>query len=116
MAKLHRRAVLCAVLVSLVMGCGESPAPEAVEKPAVAEQEVRGWVALPASPLGPREGAHAFWTGDRVLVIGGSDGQLCPPNADCRMPVEGLLSDLGRRPPVRLGRQSIEWGGCKAPR
>ena len=81
----RRIAILCAVVAWSVTGCGPKPAP--------VELQVRGWAALPASPLSPRTEAHAFWTGERVLVIGGSDGQPCPPNADCAMPVGPPLTD-----------------------
>jgi hypothetical protein len=41
------------------------------------------WTALPPSLLGPREFASAVWTGEEVLVIGGTDGPPCPLLADC---------------------------------
>ena len=30
------------------------------------------WRALPASPLGPRDGSVVAWAGDRLVVWGGS--------------------------------------------
>jgi hypothetical protein len=52
-----------------------------------------GWEALPESPLSPRHGAHAFWVGERVIVLGGSSSDPCPPNADCIPPMEPYLRD-----------------------
>lgn len=46
-----------------------------------------GWSDLPASPLAGRKDAGLFWTGEEVLVVGGSDDLWCPPGADCLAPV-----------------------------
>lgn len=89
---LRRTMLACGAIAFVVASCGESTAPE-VASPSPAEQVARGWAALPASSLSPRSEAHAFWTGERVLVIGGNDGQPCPPNADCAMPPGPALSD-----------------------
>jgi hypothetical protein len=43
-----------------------------------------GWRALPEVPLSPRQHAVGLWTGREVLLVGGSDEEICPPNADCR--------------------------------
>jgi hypothetical protein len=71
--------------------------PASVEEPSEVSSELlataveEGWAPLSASPLSARTGATAVWTGDDVLVLGGSRN-LCPPNADCAM-VEPLLTD-----------------------
>jgi hypothetical protein len=67
------------LLVAMLTAAGCSTAPDAVE-PAPVEA---GWEPLPQSPLSPRTGAHAFWTGSMVLVVGGTDDVRCPPDADC---------------------------------
>ena len=90
---LHRTVLVCAAVGMVVAGCGERTASEVGASPSPAEEVAQGWAALPASPLSPRTEAHAFWTGDQVLVIGGNDGQICPPNADCAMPAAPGLSD-----------------------
>lgn len=52
-----------------------------------------GWTLLPASPLSAREGATAAWTGSVVVVVGGTDGPPCPPNARCPAGLGGALAD-----------------------
>lgn len=61
-------------------------APEVQEPSGPSAEEVAaevGWQPLAESPIGPRTGAHAFWTGSEVLVVGGTDDISCPPGADC---------------------------------
>ena len=75
-----------------------------------------GWTALPGSPLSPRFGARAFWVGDRMVVMGGSQDRPCPPNADCVPstplsdgasfdPATGTWREIAEAP-VRLGGAS----------
>ncbi|RKR92527.1 hypothetical protein BDK92_6968 [Micromonospora pisi] len=42
-----------------------------------------GWHGITGAPLSPRTGALGLWTGREVLLVGGSDEPVCPPNADC---------------------------------
>ncbi len=75
---------VCAALVLLVAaGCGaaEEAGPAA------------GWTQLPASPLSPRQSATLHWTGDEVLMIGGSDAPPCPASAACIEPTTPPLAD-----------------------
>ena len=58
-----------------------------------AEGGTPDWERLADSPLGPRHSALAFWTGERVLILGGRDTPLCPPTADCATPTEPALRD-----------------------
>jgi hypothetical protein len=76
-------AVCVAVLALAAIGCGaeEAAGPAA------------GWSQLPASPLSPREYATLHWTGDEVLMVGGSDAPPCPPNASCIEPATPPLAD-----------------------
>lgn len=67
-------------------GAGPSPSGDVAAEPA-------GWRPLPDSPLSARTQAHAFWTGSKVLVIGGTDDDRCPPNADCVPSEEPPLTD-----------------------
>jgi hypothetical protein len=67
----------------------------------------RGWQTLPASPLSARHAAHAFWTGSEVLVLGGSDAEPCPPNADCPPPDEPPLSDGAAFDPAAVSWRPI---------
>ena len=43
-----------------------------------------GWRELPAPPIAPRTGSTAAWTGKEAIFFGGTTGDLCPPNAECR--------------------------------
>jgi hypothetical protein len=53
-----------------------------------------GWARIAESPLSPRSGEVAVWTGEEMLVMGGTDAPPCPPNADCVGPAhESRLSD-----------------------
>ncbi|WP_158602830.1 Kelch repeat-containing protein [Jiangella rhizosphaerae] len=71
------------LLVLVAAGCGETPArPESADG--------GGWTRVAEAPLSPREAPLAVIVGERILVIGGSDGPPCPPNADCVAPPEPL--------------------------
>lgn len=50
----------------------------------------QGWTRAAAMPLSPRHAPFLAWTGTEVLVLGGHDGDVCPPNADCRLLDDGL--------------------------
>ncbi|PZF79575.1 hypothetical protein [Jiangella anatolica] len=77
------RWVVAAGLALLTAGCGETAAgPEADGEP--------GWRPVAQSPLTPREAPLTVTVGEQILVIGGSDGPPCPPNADCVAPPEPL--------------------------
>ncbi|MFC4045518.1 hypothetical protein ACFO1B_44510 [Dactylosporangium siamense] len=43
----------------------------------------RSWAAVAAGPLSPRHDALGVWDGRRFVVVGGSAGVPCPPQADC---------------------------------
>jgi len=68
-------AVVVAGLWGVLAGCGQNVEPLA--------EGSSGWLALPDSPLSPREAALGLWTGHEVLLIGGSDAPPCPPSASC---------------------------------
>ncbi|MGH3057612.1 MAG: hypothetical protein ACRDPP_05165 [Gaiellaceae bacterium] len=55
--------------------------------------ETRPWKELPDPPLSPRELPAGFWTGEEVVLVGGSDAPPCPPNASCTVPTRPPLSD-----------------------
>lgn len=55
--------------------------------------ETRPWKELPAPPLSPREFPAGFWTGEEVVLVGGSDAPPCPPTASCTVPKAPPLSD-----------------------
>ncbi len=66
-------------------GCGD----QAASAPA----PVGEWERLAEPPLSPREASLGLWTGDEVLLIGGSDAPPCPPTADCVTPTVPPLRD-----------------------
>lgn len=54
------------------------------------------WTRLPDPPLTPRHDALAVWTGEEVVVVGGSTTSPCPSNALCvgrEGPVDGAAYD-----------------------
>ena len=97
---LRRTALAWGIVGLITTGCLASPDPA---PSASAAPQAHGWQPLPESPLGARSDAHAFWTGERVLVIGGGGGQPCPPNADCDVPVRRSVRRRRRLRPVDRG-------------
>jgi hypothetical protein len=57
------------------------------------DAEIRPWKRLPDPPLSPRELPTGFWTGEEVVLVGGSDAPPCPPNASCGVPKTPPLFD-----------------------
>lgn len=55
--------------------------------------EADAWRELAAPPLSPRETPTGFWTGEEVVLVGGSDAPPCPPNAGCQVPKVPPLAD-----------------------
>jgi hypothetical protein len=58
-----------------------------------ASDEAAAWRELPAPPLSPRETPTGFWTGEEVVLVGGSDAPPCPPTAACSVPSVAPLAD-----------------------
>lgn len=82
-----RRAVAALVVVVLVgAACADAPSDRRLSPGS-------SWTRVPASPLSPRFGALALWVGQRVVVVGGSASDPCPPGAACVPPSEPPLSD-----------------------
>lgn len=84
-------ALLAALLVSLA-GCG-STGPTAEGVALLDEVAPGAWGRLPDVPLTPRDGPVVVTVGGRVVVVGGYDGPVCPPNADCARPETGRRAD-----------------------
>jgi hypothetical protein len=51
------------------------------------------WREVSAPPLSPREFSTGFWTGEEVILVGGSDAPPCPPWATCEAPTVPPLAD-----------------------
>jgi hypothetical protein len=51
------------------------------------------WTALPDSPLEARHEAVGAWVDGRFVVVGGSSGPPCPPNASCVEPEDPAHRD-----------------------
>ncbi|MET0684784.1 MAG: hypothetical protein ABW060_05680 [Solirubrobacteraceae bacterium] len=82
------RPLLLVVLAVSLAACGSA------EREAAPAGHGGGvWERLPDPPLGPREGAVAVPVGGQTLIVGGSDADPCPPNADCAPPSEPPLRD-----------------------
>ncbi len=59
------------------------------------------WSEIAPSPLSPRSGEVAVWTGTEMIVAGGTDMPLCPPGADCAGPTDAQrLADGGAYDPA----------------
>jgi hypothetical protein len=71
---------LCAALV--LAGCAR-PEPVAQGHQPSPPPAGPGWRAVADVPLSARQNAIGLWTGSEVLLFGGSDAEVCPPNADC---------------------------------
>lgn len=80
-----RALVLLMAAALATASCGQSLMPE--------RQPVGEWRRVQGAPLSPRESAIGAWTGDEVLLFGGSDTRPCPPNASCLPPKEPPLAD-----------------------
>ena len=80
--------VAAALVVATALGIGFATGRDdgAATGPAVVGP---GWHRAAASPLSPRLGAWVLPLGtDRVLVLGGSAEDPCPPNASCAAPTQ----------------------------
>lgn len=88
------RFLLVLLAVALVgAGCASDVTTETTGPgPAGRSTAVPGWEALPEPPIGPRDGAAIAWTGEEIVVFGGTTF-LCPPNAGCLAPSEPPLTD-----------------------
>src|SRR5688500_4741674 len=83
--------------MALLAACGQG-SPETTEgrsenQPGEASASGSGWVELPEGPLSPRRAANAFELDGRLLILGGTEADPCPPNADCSTPEEAPFRD-----------------------
>lgn len=82
--------VVAAVAVIVVAASWLRPGDPAVVDPVTDPETgvVRGgdWRPVADGPLSPRYDAVGTWTGDELVVVGGTSGFVCPPGADCEPP------------------------------
>jgi hypothetical protein len=102
-------ALLLSSLALLVAACG-TVGSDADEKPAGSG----GWREVPQGPLSPREAAFGIWTGEEILLVGGSDSRPCPPTAGCVAPPEPLPDGAAFDPGTGTWRRLSETPGAFA--
>ena len=76
----------------------------------------RVWAPMPASPLSPRAGVFAVWTGTRALFWGGGSGSVVPlADGASYDPANRSWAMLPAAPlrPDAEGRQEIVWTGAQ---
>jgi hypothetical protein len=79
------RSALAVGALLLLGACGDGArlAPLDGGAPVSGVTPTAGWRPMAASPLSARYAAVAVAVRSEVLFIGGHDGPMCPPNADC---------------------------------
>ena len=80
------------LIALLLAACGADPSVEAVGLRSTAVDEPAPWQQLDAPPLSARSGAAIGWTGEEIVVVGGSTF-MCPPNGSCAAPTEPPFRD-----------------------
>ena len=129
---------LGAALGLALVGCGGStsvaPAPAGTARPAPSDVTLvdARWQQMPKAPLSPRSPASTVWTGDRLLLLGGSsvdaEQEPCPPAASCAAPPstaydDGAAWDPAGRTWTHLGAvgrsplsqsRTLRWTGTQA--
>jgi len=78
-------SVLLVGLLIVGTGCDSpagTPRAESTAASTLAAASTR-WTPMADSPLSPRYGSVGTWTGDELVVVGGTENPPCPPTADC---------------------------------
>jgi hypothetical protein len=123
-----RRRLALVLAAALLAGCGGSEADDG-SKPAASQRTggLGSWRVVAEGPLGPRSGQVAIWTGEEMVVWGGSarsdsqesldlvaarDGAAYDPESDSwrrisRAPIPGGFGYSA----VWTGDEMIVWGG-----
>lgn len=82
------------------------------------------WAPMADSPLSPRVPAAAVWTGEEMIVVGGSDAPQCGSGADCTVQVQPLADGAAYDPasdswrtiadaPLAFASASATWTGTE---
>ena len=100
-----RRRRLLAYLASLglplaLVACAETePSSQEPHDPGRGDPALASaWTRLPDPPLSPRSDPVTAWVAGGLVVVGGSGGPPCPPNADCapgKPAADGAVYDPG---------------------
>lgn len=90
MRSLGIRLTVLACLIALLPACGSDDTTDLTGNSGPVE--IPGWERVADPPLAPRSGASIVWTGEEILVVGGS-AFLCPPGADCVDPEDPPFRD-----------------------
>ena len=112
-------AAVVVVVTAAVAVMDRDDATRVVTPPATAPSPPARWTELADSPLSPRSGHLAVWTGERMLVWGGvgpddralGDGAAYDPGTDRWTPMADAPVKLGRSSTaVWTGQRMIVWG------
>lgn len=101
-----RVAVAAVLLAVTAVACGTEPMVETANPESEPPTGLGPWQRLEDPPLTPRSGATIAWTGEEILVIGGSTF-TCPSGADCAGPTEPPLRDGAALQPTTGDWRSI---------
>lgn len=85
--------------IASTAGCGTADEGSPGDPPSA-----RAWQELPTPPVTPRTGATTAWTGTEALFLGGTVGDLCPPNAACISPDRTARDGAAYAPASRTWR------------
>jgi len=80
---------------ALTLAVGATSCTANAERAQIAAPPESQWQPIAESPLLPRSGAVAVWTGEEMVVYGGSTGPPCPPGAGCVGPSPDELARDG---------------------
>lgn len=80
-------------LMVALTACGATSPDRSAPRTDINNASGAGWVEMAPSPLSARRAAHAYEVGERLLIIGGTEAEPCPANADCLEAKEPPLTD-----------------------
>lgn len=80
------------VLVTVLAACGADTSVDASAPASTETGRVPTWKQVADPPLAARSGAVIGWTGEEILVVGGTTYR-CPPTAGCIGPTEPPFRD-----------------------
>lgn len=102
------------MLGALLTACGADSSVETTAPEPAGAGRPQPWRQLPDPPLSARSGAAIGWTGEEILVVGGST-YVCPPTAGCVGPTEPPLRDGAAFDPTNGEWRSISAAPAPVP-